>query len=543
MNAPFPRETGSDALSRVWDVIIIGAGMGGGIAGRRLAEGGLSVLYVEAGPEGARDDDRPWDGDIIEAEARAERGYWPGRMHGLIDGRVDAFFGALCTGLGGSSAFYAATLERPERHDLEDVAGMAHPTGGWPVGFDAFRPYLAEAERLLDVRGEVDPTEEAPAFVPGEAPPLSEGDAAMYGSFQRVGLRPYRKHIGLRYLPGCGECLGRKCARACKMDGRSAGVEPARATGRAAVLDRCEVRAIRGTRERVTHLEAVRDGRRITLTARSYVLAAGAMGSPRILLGSTSEIWPDGFANRSGLVGKNLMFHLNERIAIWPERRGLDFAGPINTISIRDFYARDGRRFGHLQSMGAPATYGNILHYLRQKLDRAGFGRARLLREAARVPAWVAARIFGDARIFVGILEDLPYETNRVTYDPAAPGRVAFDYRLNPELLERRQAFREMIRRGLGPLRSFYLHADPELNTSHCCGTLRSANDPGRGVVDRDCRAHGIANLHVADASFMPTSTGINPSLTIAANALRVADAILAAAASGAPESGDHVSA
>ena len=70
--------------------------------------------------------------------------------------------------------------------------------------------------------------------------------------------------------------------------------------------------------------------------------------------------------------------------------------------------------------------------------------------------------------------------------------------------------------------------AAPQLNFAHPCGTLRFGDDPRTSVLDPDCRMHGIENLYVADSSFMPTSNGVNPSLTIAANALRVADAVAA---------------
>jgi choline dehydrogenase-like flavoprotein len=332
--------------------------------------------------------------------------------------------------------------------------------------------------------------------------------------------------VGIRYLPGCVECIGHKCPRHCKMDGRSAGVEPALATGRAALLDGCEVMALRGARGRVTHLEAERGGQRLRLRARCFVLAAGGLGSPRLLLRSADAIWPRGCANESGLVGRNLMFHLSERIAVWPARR-LDFSGPAKTIALRDFYRRDGMRFGLFQSMGLGASYGSIVQYLNEKFDRSALRGLRPLREFTRLPALVAAGVFGDARIFVGILEDLPYPTNRVVLDPAHPERLGFDYTLAPELLHRRRVFRELIKAGLKGQRSFFLHIEPELNLAHPCGTLRFGRDPATSVLDASCRAHGLENLYVADSSFMPTSNGVNPSLTIAANALRVADRLI----------------
>jgi choline dehydrogenase-like flavoprotein len=522
----------SEILEKDWDVIVVGAGMGGGMVGRRLAERGLSVLFVERGPAGDRADHRTLGGgEIGDPATRLDMGFWPKAVNAVVDGSAFPLFGTLGAGAGGTSAFYAAALERPERHDLDDCAaddpaGIAHPTGGWVVSYDAFQPYFESAEALLHVCGEADPLA-APQSPLCAAPPLSPGDAAMMQEFRRAGLHPYRAHVGIRYLPGCLECIGRKCAQPCKMDGRSAGVEPALATGRAALLDRCRVVALRGPRERVTHIEVMRDGALHQLRAGRFVLGAGGLGSPHLLLASVSEAWPQGCANATGLVGRNLMFHLSERFAVWPKERA-DFTGPAKTIALRDFYHHDGMRFGLIQSMGLEASYGNIVQHLNDRFDRLAPRALRPLREFTRIPAFVAAKIFGNARILVGIMEDLPYEANRVVFDPAHSERLGFEYLLAPELLARRQAFRKRIKAGMRGQRTFFLTNEPELNLAHPCGTLRFGSDPATSVLDASCRAHGIDNLYVADSSFMPTASGVNPSLTIAANALRVADAMAA---------------
>ena len=124
-------------LSRVknqdWDVIIIGTGIGGGTIGRALAEGGLKVLFVEQGPAGYRAEQTPLDLEMADPVARALRGFWPKPVTARVGGVDLRFFAPLGAGVGGSSAFYAATLERPEPHDLDDSDAIAHPTGGWPV--------------------------------------------------------------------------------------------------------------------------------------------------------------------------------------------------------------------------------------------------------------------------------------------------------------------------------------------------------------------------------------------------------------------------
>ena len=128
--------------------------------------------------------------------------------------------------------------------------------------------------------------------------------------------------------------------------------------------------------------------------------------------------------------------------------------------------------------------------------------------------------------MFVGLLEDLPYHGNRVVRDANRTGRIQIEYGFAPELLERRQSFRQLIRKSVPGLRSIFLTHEPEPNFGHPSGTLRMGRTAADSVVDRECRVHGMRNLWVADASFMPTSMGVNPSLTIAANALRVANSI-----------------
>jgi len=506
-----------DITDRIWDVIVIGTGIGGGTMGRPLADDGQPDLFVEAGAAGYRAEETRLDLAMGAPVARARRGFWPEPVAARIDGRDRSVFAPLGRGVGGSSVFYAATLERPAVHDLDDLPGRPHPTGGWPVSAAQMAPWFDRAATMYHLSGTPDPLDDRPA--PALAPPLppTPADAAIIARLQRGGLHPYQLHTALRRLDGCAACLGRKCPRPCKMDGRSAGVEPALATGRAALLDHCEVTALRGEAGQITHAEALLHGQPVTLRARRFVLAAGAFGSPRLLLASRATHWPEGCANASGLVGRNLMFHLNEMFAIWPGTRS---AEPGKAVGLRDFYHVQGQRLGMVQAMGITAAYGEIAHFLRLRVAAT---RLHRLAGLTPLPAMVAARLLGQAQILVGLLEDLPYADNRVTYDAARPRRIAFDYRIHEELLARRKVFRRLIRRGFAGMRPLMLSWEPDLNLGHPCGTLRMGHDPATSVLDPDCRAHGIDNLHVVDASFFPTAMGVNPSLTIAAMALRVA--------------------
>lgn len=520
------RALDEQASGRTWDVIVIGTGIGGGLAGRRLAERGLSVLFVEKGPLGYRTESQDLRDDVDDYTARQMRGFWPTKVEVRLDGgRAQQFFAPIGSGVGGTSVFYAAAVERPERHDMETVGAMQHPTGGWPVGYDAFAPYFDQAAEVLSLRGEGDPASglPAPALL---APPLREAEVALFEDLRQCGLHPYRSHEAMRRVPGCADCLGRKCPLPCKMDGRSAGVEPAMETGRVMLLADASVEELIEVGGRISQVRVRRGGRDMFLTGQVVVLAAGALHSPRILLGSTGT-HAEGCANSSGWVGRGLMFHLSEMLALWP-RRGKPAAGATRTVAFRHLYAHEGRRLGLVQSMGVAADAGQIAAYLKERISQSGLRRVPGIRRMATLVAKVGAVIFGKATVFVGVLEDLPYYENRVLRHPEEPDVPVIEYRLNAELLDRRAAFRRVVRNRLGRWRTLLLGFGPALNYGHSCGTLRFGNDPKTSVLDANCKAHDLDNLYVADGSFLPTSMGVNPSLMIAANALRVADVIVA---------------
>ncbi|NDU99480.1 GMC oxidoreductase [Pseudoroseicyclus tamaricis] len=504
-----------------FDVIVIGTGMGGGTAGRALAEAGMRVLFLERGRAGHRAEANGTAVDTADPFARALHGLWPEPAVLALDGVERPVNPVIGSTVGGSSVFYAATLERPERHDLEPTDAMPHPTGGWPIGWDEMRPWFDAAEALYEVRGEADPLgrEPQPALLPAGEP--EAGDAAILAALRKAGRHPYQLHSAIRGEPGCLGCVGTKCPRPCKRDGRSAGVEPALATGRAELWDEAEVLRLKEDGGRITGVTLRRHGEMREVSAPRVLLAAGALNSPRLLLASASEAWPEGLGNRSGLVGRGLMFHFNELFALFPGRAARG-TGAAKAVGLRDFYAAGGERLGMVQALGVEADFGAILHALRERLAGVPAGRSRLAQEAARLPAAVALRLLGSAKIFVGLLEDLPYDENRVL--TGADGHMRIEYRITDELRARRRRFRRLIR-GIGrPV--MMLSPTPEPNLGHPCGTLRFGEDPARAVVAADGRVHGLENLWVLDSSIFPTSMGVNPSLTIAAHALRVADSI-----------------
>ena len=515
-------------LSRVsktnWDVILIGAGMGGGMCARRLAERGLRVLIIEKGPVGHDREQQNISPVISDPVARTARGAWPKPMQARINGEESQFFAPVGSGVGGSSVFYAGALERPERHDLETTPDMPHPTGGWAVDYDQFLPYFAQAEDLLHISGTHDPLSSEPNGNLLEPPVLPAPEATMMQQMADGGLHPYRLHLSTRNVPGCQMCVGHKCPKSCKMDGKTAGILPAVATGRATLLTECTVVRLDYDASKVTGVVVSDGDQEHRVSAQTVVLAAGAFGSPRLLMMSDIPN-TQGCANTSGWVGRGLMFHINELFAVWP-RRGHKFAGASKSISLRDLYTHKGARLGMVQSMGLEADFGNISYFLASLYDRSFLKRFKRLRYLLNIPAVIAAEILGNAKIFVGIIEDLPYENNRVLLDKTDTDVLSFTYDIPAELYNRRKVFRKQIKKAFSRHRTLLLGQSLQLNFGHACGTLRFGHDPKTSVLNADCRAHDLDNLYVTDASFFPTSMGANPSLMIAANALRVADII-----------------
>lgn len=517
-----------DIATRQWDVIVIGTGIGGGTIGRRLAEKGLSVLFIEKGPDGHG---AATGLDVTDDASPAERlrhGIWPDPVRAYIENRESRFFAPIGAGVGGSSIFYAATLERPEPHDLDDSPLHPHPTAGWPVSFAQMLPYFDEAQALYHVSGQPDPLSSypSPRLAAGQA--VSMQDAGIMAQMVKAGLHPYQLHSAIqRTEPARRDCRDDGAAPMARMNGRSAGVAPALATGRAALLDQCEVTQLCGTPGQISHILARRHGQQFRLSARHIVLAAGALSSPRLLIRSRAESWPMGCGNDHDQVGRHLMFHFNEMFALWP--KGMRNGAATKSIGFRDLYFAGGERLGMVQSMGLNAGMNEILHFMRQCLAGSPLRRLPGAYQLARIPAMMAAQFLGTAKIFVGLLEDLPYDQNRVMPDPDNPDGILIDYHFPTELLARREHFRNLLKTRMKGLRIMLLTNQPVPNFGHPCGSLRMGLNPRNSVIDAQCRVHGMGNLWVADASFMPTSMGVNPSLTIAANALRVGDAILAA--------------
>jgi choline dehydrogenase-like flavoprotein len=521
-----------DVEGRLWDVIVVGTGAGGSTAGFNLARSGRSVLFVERGkllhydPTVVRGAPFSWTGD---SEAALSHGWWPRPVYCReeADGAAVPARPPIGAGAGGSTAQFGAVMDRFRPQDFtprrffSDMPDASLPEA-WPISYEELAPYYERAESLYRVRGTPDPLSPTGDSLL-EPPPASERELAIVDALKGVGLNPYRIHCASEHVPGCSGCPGMLCPRACRNDAARMCLYPALETYGAEILSSC--RAIR-LEERGRVVERVIcewQGRRITLRARVYILAANAFLTPALLQRSASATFPDGLANSSGLVGRNLMLHASNHLFVRPRQttRVSDF-NMNHGLSLNDFYLYNGTKLGNFHAHPI-VTRDELMKFMAQYYR--GFDRL-----PGRVLSLVASMGTFSSRpwtVFAGIVEDLPYPGNYVAAKAGSDEDIVYTYRYPDELRRRAQMMCDGFASALAPLFDARpLKPAGALNGSHVCGTCRFGDDPRTSVLDRDNRAHDLDNLYVLDASFFPSSSGINPSLTIVANSLRATDKI-----------------
>jgi choline dehydrogenase-like flavoprotein len=513
-----------DAASKDWDVVIIGGGMGGLAAAYALTKHDHNVLVVEKGLAAPKRGSNEGS-TSSDPEHRLDSGYWPTQIEISIDGKSSPSWPALGCGLGGSTLLYAASLGRLEREDFVASNPRDSASMNWPFRYEDLEQYYLEVEKIFGVSGTEDPLGDRYKYDLADPPAMHERDRHYYQKFAEAGLHPYRIHNAIKYNKDCSECGGHICISDCKGDASSRFAAVAITTGKLTILEQTEVVSIESERGIVSGAQVSRDGEEALLSGKIIILAAGSLFTPAILQSSKNDYWPDGLGNNSDQVGRNLMFHASDFVAVFP-RVKIQKSGPSRTLALRDFYKADGVRYGEFQSMGLTAGYAEILTFLHREFDKSFLRRLPFLREFLRIPAYIGSLVFSEASVFATIVEDKPYAHNRVVLAPNSPSGIKVEYQIEAELKTRVTKMRKMLKDRISALRILVVNSDVTLNYGHACGTCRAGHDPATSVVDANCRVHGIDNLFIVDGSFMPTSGGTNPSLTIAANALRVSDHI-----------------
>jgi choline dehydrogenase-like flavoprotein len=518
-------------LNLDYDLIVIGSGPGGASLAHRLAPTGKRILILERGSYLPREEEN-WSSQAVFVDGRYQAAeIWTNR-------KGERFSPALHYCVGGNSKVYGSALFRLRERDFEEVVHKGGLSPAWPLKYATFAPYYDEAEKLFQVHGA---RGEDPLEPPGAAPypfPFVKHEPKVHELSDRlaaIGLHPFHLPLGIRldqkddgFATSTSPCMrcsffdGFPCPMNGKADAQVMCIDPMLAahenvtllTG--AYVSRLETDA--GGRQ-VSTVHVTREGREEGYSANIVVVACGALSSALLLLRSASGQHPVGLANRSGQVGRNYMRHeMSIVMAVMKQVNDTVFQ---KTLALSDFYygADDWDHPLGLIQMCATSHTDQI----------RGEALPGWLNWTPDMPFEELSRHSMD---FWLQAEDLPDPRNRVYYKN---GRVHLDVEpTNAEALERlKRKLRDVLSKIGWPAtlleRSLYLGKNiPLSGTAHQAGTCRFGVDPATSVLDLDCRAHDVDNLYVTDASFFPSIGAVNPTLTIIANALRVADILSA---------------
>lgn len=505
-----------------YDVIIIGSGAGGGTLAYKLAPSGKRILILERGGYLSREKEN-WDSGEVFVKGRYNN------AENWLDSGGNEFQPGQHYFVGGNTKFYGAVLLRMRREDFGDLQHHGGLSPAWPLVYDDFEPYYTQAERLYQVHGErgIDPTEPW-ASGPLPCPPVSNEPRIeeLASDLRRTGHTPFPLPMGImlneaeRQLSPCircDTCDGFPCLVNAKADAQVTCVEPALQHNNVTLLTNAKATRLETSPDgrSVTGVGVERDGQQEAYSADVVVVSCGAVNSAALLLRSVSDQHPNGLANSSDMVGRHYMAHNNSALLALSRR-----PNPTKfqkTIGINDYYfGSDDWQYplGHIQMLGKSNS-----DMLRESAPRLVPGRALEEMAGRSLDFWLTS-------------EDLPLPQNRVTVNSS--GQVVLQYTENNA--EGHQRLVSKLRGMLNEIGcenhlipcSLYLGKKiPLAGVAHQNGTLCFGSDPQTSVLDLNCKAHDLDNLYVVDASFFVSSSAVNPTLTIIANALRVGDHLL----------------
>ena len=519
------------------DVLIVGAGAAGAALAWSLADTRMKILCLEQGdwmdPAQYPSTRKDWElrrfGDF--AFSPNDRGRSEDYPVNDEDSPINV---SNFNAVGGSTILYAAHFPRfhPGDFKVRTLDGVADD---WPLDYQRLEPYYAQNDVMMGVAGLAGD----PAYPPKELPlppvPLGKLGETLAGGFNKLGWHwwPSDSAIATLDYQGRAACINLgPCITGCAQ-GAKASTDltywPAAVRRGVELRTRCRVREISvredGMADGVVYYDA--DGVERRQKAEIVVLACNGIGTPRLLLNSRSKLFPDGLANRSGLVGKNLMFHPYAMVTGIFEEPLEGYKGPTGCCFLsQEFYETDRSR-GFLRGYSIEILRG--MAPLTAALWRMAQGRLPWGADHHRAYAEVFDRIAG----MVMICEDLPEPHNCVTLDPErvdsdgipAP-KVSYRLSENSKLMLEHAAAR--AKEALEASGAVETTAETPLALAgwHLMGTARMGTDPSTSVVNEWGRCHDVRNLFIIDGSIFVTAAAVNPTHTIQALSLYIADAM-----------------
>ncbi|HSG91804.1 MAG TPA: GMC family oxidoreductase [Pseudomonadales bacterium] len=538
------------------DFVIVGSGSAGGILARELSTAGFSVVVLEQGPFRKAGDfsHDEMEVSILDDFSTGAAGHQDPQTFRddesktaapVSRGRNPAWY---YRGVGGSSVHFTANFWRLRDIDFNErsVLGAIEGTNfaDWPITYAELEPYYTKVDWEIGVSGAPGPFDShrskpfpmPPMPVKSSGVLLEKGAKAIGFHAQPAPLAILSQpHNGRAGCISCGYCMGYGCEVGAKSSTLAAMIPQALATGN------CEIRTgatvfnlptdANGRINEVQYFDA--DGRQQGQKAKAVVLSANGAETSRLLLMSASPQHPDGLANSSGYVGRNLMLNAHGMVNAVFEHPLNDYKGVQVTRIVHDLYESDPKRgyYGGGGFDARPLLAATPILYSMAAQPPTG-------------PQWGAAFKDQLAQNFtrqMAILcnaTSLAMDRNNITLDPTHKdplGRPAIrmTYRDHDDDLANArymQGFAEQMAEAAGAIQQWSPEVEHSTGGPHLLGTCRMGNDPTTSVVDKYHRAHDVQNLFICDGSSMVTSGRGQPTMTIMAMAFRAAEHITAAA-------------
>ena len=508
------------------DFAIVGTGAGGGTLACKLAEAGFSVVGFDAGAYW-----RPLE-DFASDETEQSKIYWTDDR--ISDGDNPIMFGSNNSGkaIGGSTVHFAmvSLRFRPEWFKSRSKLGYG---ADWPVDWREMWGYYREVEQALKIAGPINyPWGPKRPRYPYRAHEMNAPALALAKGCEALGIKWTETPLATLSAPRglAHPCVYRGfCVAGCSTNAKQSVLVtwlPRALKAGAEIRDLSMVGRVEvNDAGRATGVHYFREGKWRFQKARNVVVAGYAIETPRLLLNSASGRFPDGLANSSGLVGKNLMAQSNQ--AVWGRSKDemRSYKGPPSLALTEHWNYDDNKDFfgGYCYMSQGPLPQT----WARTQMSSRNLWGSGLVNAMMDYNHVVGLKMVGEM---------LPQEKNCVTladdldqYGLRIP-RITYSWGDNDK---------KMIDHALGYMRRALEAAnttdifDQDDDTCHLNGTARMGDDPRTSVVNADCRSWDIPNLWICDGSVFPTVGGVNPSLTIQAIACRTGDRIAAMAKRG----------
>lgn len=543
-------------LTEAVDFVIVGSGSAGGIIAKELSTAGFSVVVLEQGPYRRASDFTHDEYDVLfreELKGNPSRNSGQTFRHfeheaASVPQQAPAQYAST---VGGSSTHFTGNFWRFHESDFKErsLIGAIDGTNfaDWPISYAELEPYYTKVDWEIGVSGTPGPFD-APRSKPYPLPPMPVKSSGVLfeRAAKKLGLHPHPEPHAILSKPfngrpgciNCGHCMWFGCEVNAKSSTLASMIPLAEASGN------CEIRPLsavfnvrtdaKGKADAVEYIDA--NGKQRAQRAKAVIVCANGAETPRLLLMSASNKHPDGLANSSGFVGRNLMFNAHTGVQLTFDEQLNDYKGVQVTRVIHDFYEHDDKRgfYGGGGLDVRPLFAAHPIIY-------------SLLGVPPDVPAWGAdfkryvEHNFTRQMAIVCSTTSLPLDRNNITLDPSSKdhlGRPALrmtyhDHEDDLAMAKFLQDRAAEIADVSGANNYWRVPVGPATFSPHLLGTCRMGDDPASSVVDSEHRSHDVKNLFICDGSSMVSSGRGQPTQTIMALAFRAADKISAAARAG----------